>query len=205
MDKLEITGSSLQEVLQEAGARLKATPDRIRYEIDTEKTRYFGHKQREITIRAWVVSGDIGQEVVAYLEHLFGLMGLELQVEASGFETHQKVLLRGRDYKLLLYQNGSLLNALQYLLNRVFSDALGSKIYCECQNFRKNREKELVALAHSSSKQVIKKGQEVHLGELNPFERRIVHMTVNQYPQLESSSEGDSFLKVITIRKKQDV
>ena len=62
-----------------------------------------------------------------------------------------------------------------------------------------------MALAHSSSKQVIKKGEEVHLGELNPFERRIVHMTVNQYPQLESSSEGDSFLKVITIRKKQDV
>ncbi|MCK5222604.1 MAG: protein jag, partial [Candidatus Aminicenantes bacterium] len=36
----------------------------------------------------------------------------------------------------------------------------------------------------------------------NPFERRVVHMIINKYSDLESSSAGDSFLKTITIKKR---
>ena len=101
-----------------------------------------------------------------------------------------------------LYQNGNLLNAVQYILNRLFSDAIGKKIYCECERFRKNREYELSNLAHRYARTVRKSGKSINLKELNPFERRIVHMTINKYSDLESKSAGDSFQKVITIRKK---
>ena len=99
-------------------------------------------------------------------------------------------------------QNGNLLNAVQYLINRLFADAVGKKIYCECENYRKKKEVELSAQAHRYARQVRRSGKAVALPELNPFERRIIHMTINKYSDLESKSDGDSFLKVITIRKK---
>jgi spoIIIJ-associated protein len=102
----------------------------------------------------------------------------------------------------MLYQNGNLLNAVQYLLNRLFADQIGKKIFCECENYRKKKEAELSTLAHHHARQIRRSGQAVELPELNPFERRIIHMTINKYEDLESKSEGDSFLKVITIRKK---
>ena len=57
-------------------------------------------------------------------------------------------------------------------------------------------------MAHRHARQVRRNGQAVELPELNPFERRIIHMTINKYADLESKSDGDNFLKVITIRKK---
>ena len=42
-----------------------------------------------------------------------------------------------------------------------------------------------------------------NLKEMNPFERRIIHMTINKYADLESKSKGDTFQKVITIKKKK--
>jgi spoIIIJ-associated protein len=61
---------------------------------------------------------------------------------------------------------------------------------------------ELSQLAHRHAKTVRKNGKAIKLKELNPFERRIIHMTINKYPDLESVSKGDSFQKVITIRKR---
>ena len=88
------------------------------------------------------------------------------------------------------------------MLNRLFSDVVGKKIYCECENFRKNREYELSRLAHRYAKEVRKSGKPVNLKELNPFERRIIHMTINKYSDLESKSKGENFQKIITIRRK---
>ena len=74
-------------------------------------------------------------------------------------------------------------------------------MYCECEQFRKKREQELSTLADRHAREVMNKGKPINLEELNPFERRIVHLTINKYPNLESKSEGDGFLKIITIIK----
>ena len=129
-------------------------------------------------------------------------MKLDLQFKFESNSDFLRVNFVGEDYKLMLYQNGNLLNAVQYLLNRLFADQIGKKIFCECENYRKKKEAELSTLAHRHARQIRRNGQAVELPELNPFERRIIHMTINKYEDLESKSDGDNFLKVITIRKK---
>jgi spoIIIJ-associated protein len=137
-----------------------------------------------------------------FITNMIGHMNVDLSFEISEKKGFLKIDFKGSDYKLLLYQNGNLLNAVQYLLNRLFSDNVGKKIYCECEDFRKERERELTTLAHHYAKEVRRRGKSMNLKELNPFERRIIHMTINKYSDLESKSTGDSFLKVITIRRK---
>ncbi len=202
MKKKEFSDISLKDAILKAAEEFNTDEEKIRYEIITEKTRYFGHRQREIFINAWPYDGSEEDELKSFLKEIIDQMRLDLDFEIEDKKGFLRVNFSGDDYKLLLYQNGNLLNAIQYLLNRLFSDTVGKKIFCECENFRKNRERELTNLSHHYAKEVQKRGKPLSLKELNPFERRIVHITINKYSDLESKSMGDSFLKVITIKRK---
>ena len=201
-DKKEFSSNSLKDAIAKAAEEFNIGEEQIKYEIITEKTKYFGHSRREIFINAWASDGTEEKDLSGFIKKLIETMKMKLDFNISNGEGFMKVDFRGEDYKLMLYQNGNLLNAVQYLLNRLFSDVVGKKIYCECENFRKNREYELSRLAHRYAKEVRKSGKPVNLKELNPFERRIIHMTINKYSDLESKSNGENFQKIITIRRK---
>jgi spoIIIJ-associated protein len=200
--KREFCSSSLKDAIAMAAEAFKTDEENIKYEIITEKTRYFGHSQREIYIRAWPSDGSEENQLSDFIKLLVENLGMNLTFNISSGKGFLKIDFRGEDYRLMLFKNGNLLNAVQYLLNRLFSDVIGKKIYCECEKFRKNREHELSHLAHRYARSVRKNGKSIRLKELNPFERRIIHMTINKYSDLESVSAGDSFQKIITIKKK---
>lgn len=202
IEKKEFFSHTLKDALMQAAFHYDVPEDEIKYEIVTEKTRFFGRRKREIYIEAWVEKEDRSESLEGFTRRMIDAMGLQLNFTIRERSRFLMIHFKGRDYRLMLYQNGNLLNAVQYLVNRLYSDSLGKKIYCECENFRKQRERELTQLAHRFAREVKSAGKPVALKELNPFERRIVHMTVNKYNGLESVSEGDSFLKVITIRPK---
>ncbi len=198
----EFCSHSLKDAIALAASEFSVEEEHIKYEIITEKTKYFGHSQREIYIKAWRSDGHEESELTQFINDLLNGTEMDLKYNISKGKGFLKVDFTGNDYRLMLYQNGKLLNAVQYLLNRLYSDIIGKKIYCECEKFRKNREYELTNLAHRYARNVRKSGRAIDLKELNPFERRIIHMTINKYGDLESKSFGDSFQKVITIRKK---
>lgn len=201
-EKKEFVANSLKEAIMKAAEDFGVQEEKLKYRIITEKTKYFGHKQREIFIEAWRSDGSEQQGLEDFVRLLLAEMKLDLRFEMENKAEFLRVNFAGEDYKLMLYQNGNLLNAVQYLINRLFADEIGKKIYCECENYRKKKEMELSAQAHRHARQVRRNGKAVELPELNPFERRIIHMTINKYSDLESKSDGDNFLKVITIRKK---
>jgi spoIIIJ-associated protein len=201
-DKKEFVANSLKDAIQKAAEDFGIEEDKLKYRIITEKTKYFGHKQREIFIEAWSSDGSEQKGLDDFVKLLIDEMKMDLQFELESKSEFLRVNFSGEDYKLMLYQNGNLLNAAQYLLNRLFADEIGKKIYCECENYRKKKEAELSTQAHRFARQVRRNGKAIQLPELNPFERRIIHMTINKYLDLESKSDGDNFLKVITIRKK---
>ncbi len=201
-EKKEFVANSLKDAILKAAEDFGIQEEKLKYRIITEKTKYFGHKQREIFIEAWRSDGSEQHGLEDFVKLLLSEMKLDLRFELESKAEFLRVNFVGEDYKLMLYQNGNLLNAVQYLINRLFADEIGKKIYCECENYRKKKEMELSAQAHRHARQVRRNGKPVELPELNPFERRIIHMTINKYSDLESKSEGDNFLKVITIRKK---
>ncbi len=200
--KKEFSSTSLKDALMQAAGEFNIDEERLKYEIITEKTKYFGFKQREIHITAWPDEGSEEVELSVFLKEMIKLMELNLDFRLTNGNGFVSVNFKGDDYKLLLYKNGNLLNAIQYLLNRLFSEVVGKKIYCESENFRKNREQELSRSAHQYAKTIRKNGRSVIVKELNPFERRVIHMIINKYSDLESSSAGYNFHKTITIKKK---
>jgi len=201
-EKREFQGISLKDALQRAAEVFDVAEEKIKYSILTEKTKYFGHKNREIYIQAWLSDGGDLDGLKEFSREMIKAMQLSLTFDIEEQPEFVRLHFCGDDYRLMLFQNANLLNAMQYLLNRLFSDNLGKKIYCECENFRKKKERELSDLAHRLAKKIRRGGSDIQLAPMNPFERRIIHMTINRYSDLESKSEGDHFLKVLTIRKK---
>jgi spoIIIJ-associated protein len=85
--------------------------------------------------------------------------------------------------------------ALQHILNKIST----TKVQVDCEFFRKRKERRLKDFAQQVGREVAESGRQEILEPLNPYERRIIHLTVNQIQGITSESIGDGFLKRVKI------
>ncbi len=197
VEKKEFTGRSLEDVLSLAEHVLKVTREELDYEIVTEKTRLFGLKNKEIVIRAWPRQVNEINVIEEFLKKLMDHLPFDLTYEIKRREQLIYVIFGGEDRHWLLKDEGALLLAIQHLLNKISS----VKVQVDCEFFRRRKEKQLREYAAEIAQKVKETGQEEILDLMNPYERRIVHIAVNQIPGLTTESLGDGFLKKVKIFK----
>jgi len=200
VEKKEFTGRSLEDVLSLAEHVLKVPREELNYEIVTEKTRLFGLKNKEIVIRAWPRQVNEIQIVDNFLKQLLSLLPFDLIYELKRRDQLIYVVFGGEDKHWLLKDDGTLLLAIQHLLNKISP----VKVQVDCEFFRRRKEKQLKEYATEMAQKVKETGKEEILDVMNPYERRIVHIAVNQIPGLTTESLGEGFLKKIRIFKVED-
>jgi spoIIIJ-associated protein len=141
------------------------------------------------------------QSVVAFCQNLVGSLRLDLILEGSEEEGAICINLTGPDRSYLLTNSASLLNGMEYLLNRIFpagrEEAPG--ITLDSDQYRKHREAELVLLAQMASKKVTSFGKPLSLQPMIARERRIVHLALSGIEGVRSQSEGEGDNRSITI------
>ncbi len=195
VEKQEFKGRSLEDVLSLAEHVLKVPRDRFNYEIVTEKTKLFGLKNKEIVIRAWLKNDDESAAVEVFLRNLMQVFPLDLTYQVKKRDQMIYVVFDGEDRKLLLKNDGALLLAIQHVLNKISSQ----KVQVDCEFFRRRKEKQLKEYAQQVAQKVKETGQEEILDFMNPYERRIIHIAVNQIPGLTTESLGEGFLKKVRV------
>ncbi len=191
----EFKGKNLDEALGHAEHVLKIPREKFAYEIVTEKTKLFGIRGKEIVIRAWpkkeLDTGPVTQFLDALLPHF--PLNLAYQVKKKNETVY--VIFDGEDKNILLRQDGSLLLAFQHILNKVSSH----KVQVDCEFYRRRKERRLREYAQQVARQVSDTGRNEVLELMNPYERRIVHIAVNQVPGITSESIGEGFLKRVKV------
>ena len=190
----EFRGRNLEDAISHAEHKLKILRSELNYEIVTEKTTLFG-LSKEIVIHAWPKAVAEDNVIADFLEKLKQVFPLEITYEIKRKDGFVFVIFDGEDKQLLLWKDGALLLALQHILNKI-SD---QKVQVDCEFFRKRKEKKLRDFAQQVARQVNDSGRNEILDLMNPYERRIVHIAVNQVPGITSESLGDGFLKRIKI------
>jgi spoIIIJ-associated protein len=195
IEKQEFKGRSLEDALSLAEHVLKLPRDKFNYEIVTEKTKLFGIKNKEIVIRAWPKNEEEENSVVNFLKNLMKVFPLDLSYQVKKKDQMVYVLFNGQDRKLLLKNDGALLLALQHLLNKISP----TKVQADCEFFRRRKEKQLKEFALQVAQKVQETGEEEILDFMNPYERRIIHIAVNQIPGLTTESLGEGFLKKVRV------
>ena len=191
----EFKGKNLDEALGHAEHVLKIPRDKFTYEIVTEKTKLFGMRGKEIVIRAWPKKELDTNPVTGFLEALLPHFPLELRYEIKKKDETIYVIFDGEDKSLLLRKDGSLLLAFQHILNKVSPH----KVQVDCEFYRRRKEKRLREYAQEVAHQVSETGRNEVLDLMNPYERRIVHIAVNQVPGITSESLGEGFLKRVKV------
>jgi spoIIIJ-associated protein len=191
----EFKGKNLDEALGHAEHVLKIPRERFNYEIVTEKTKLFGIRGKEIVIHAWPkVDLDLNP-VTDFLEEFLPLFPLELTYQIKKRNDSITIIFDGEDKSLLLRKDGSVLLALQHILNKVSPH----KVQVDCEFYRRRKEKQLREYAQQVAQQVSQTRRDELLDPMNPYERRIVHIAVNQIPGITSESIGEGFLKRVKI------
>lgn len=147
---------------------------------------------------------EASQQAAEFLENVFEMTGLQLQVGVKQGITGEVLDIEGKDAELLQAQTGELLEALQHLVNQVFGRSLqgGERLVCDVHGFRATREAELQAMANHAANQVRQTGMPFTFQPMSANERRIIHMTLADSPDLFTESVGEGSERKLRIGSK---
>ncbi|GHU20967.1 single-stranded DNA-binding protein [Spirochaetia bacterium] len=148
------------------------------------------------------VKTDFENNMVSFLENIISYMGYPGTVTVS-FREHSKIgfQLDSEFSSALIGKGGKTLDALQLLAN-IYAGRQGhehTRIVLDSENYRIHREESLVRLAYSTADRVRERRASVLLEPMNPFDRRLIHTTLNSVSGVETKSEGEGFYRQVRV------
>jgi spoIIIJ-associated protein len=143
---------------------------------------------------------DLHERVRDFAKQTVTAMGLPLDVTVVDGEDNIRVELSGEGGEALLRRKAEALDALQQIVNTAFRRELEDdrSFVVDCMDYRKAKDAELRQMARFMMEKAKTMGPQ-EMGPLNPYARRLVHLTVAEDPQMSSESIGDAFLKTVII------
>lgn len=147
---------------------------------------------------------EVSQQAAQYLADVFDATGLQLRVSVKQGVAGEVLDIEGKDSELLQAQTGELLEALQHLVNQVFGRGLGAgeRLVCDVNGFRATREAELQAMANLAANRVRQTGMAFTFEPMSANERRIIHLTLADSPDLSTESIGEGSDRKLRIVRK---
>ena len=136
-----------------------------------------------------------------FVNTVLELSGLDLRAEISSRPDSLAVELTGEDVPLLLGRNGELLNAMEYLANKVYGRQLPAetKIIFDSEGFRSARERELQLMAMHAAERVRVSKRPFTFEPMTPSERRIVHVALAEQTGVRTESQGEGEDRKVTV------
>ena len=140
---------------------------------------------------------------VTALVRIIEYVGYDLSVEETRRDGAVELVLDGPDRKRLVAKDGELISALEFVLVRMGRRAWPDEpqVRLVCRGFRSGKDEQIVGIARSAASEVARTGRPKRLHAMNPYERRVVHVTVREFEGLTTVSEGDGFLKRVRVEK----
>lgn len=198
-EKQEFSGRNLEDAISHAEHVMKIPRAHFNFEIVAEKTKLFGIKTKEIVIRAWPKQAGEEHTATKFLDELLAIYPLDIRYYTKKGQDILYIIFDGPDKGLLLQKDGALLLAFQHILNKMSSQ----KVQTDCDFFRKRKERELKDYVKHVARRVQESGRNETLDPMNPYERRLVHIAVNQIPGISTESIGEGFLKKVRVYAKR--
>ncbi len=209
MDWQEFTGKNVDEALNNALLELNTPSDRIEYDvIEKESSKMLGlfNKPARIRARIKMTRDDMVKD---FLNKVFDAMDLTVEINVDFQEEENMMLidLSGDEMGILIGKRGITLDSLQYLISLVVNKNSESyiKVKLDTENYRERRRETLENLAKNLAHKVKRIHKPVYLEPMNPYERRVIHSTLQKDKYVETHSEGEEPYRKVVITLKQGV
>jgi len=158
-----------------------------------------------------VVAGEMERQLTAaamdFLQPLFDDMGVKPRVLSEVREGILWLCFSGESLGILIGRRGETLNSLQYLCNLAVNKHRGDhvRLVLDVEQYRQGREETLSVLAHKMADKAVKTGRRVELEPMNPHERRVVHIALQNDRRVDTVSHGEEpYRRVVISKRRQD-
>jgi spoIIIJ-associated protein len=145
---------------------------------------------------------EFEQKLIDFVEGLIKRMGYGGQVSVLFREDRKIGLKIDSEYSsILIGKKGKNLDAIQLLAN-IYAGRQGRedlRVILDSENYRIRREESLVRLAYTVADRVRDNRGSVLLEPMNPFDRRLIHTTLNDIADVETKSEGEGLYKQVRV------
>jgi len=147
---------------------------------------------------------DFENKIIEWTSEVISLMGYSAQVSVA-FREPNKLGLRIDTEAASILIGKKAGTSIRCSFSNVYAGNLGhsdTKIVLDSENYRLRREEALVRVAYKTAEEVRSTGHSILLEPMNPFERRIIHTTLNDIVDIETKSEGDGLMKQVRVMLK---
>lgn len=205
MQEIQVSAKTEEKAIEEAVRRLNvSSADELNIEVVEKAAKGFlGFGSKDAVIKASV---KFNPEKVAkeFLREMFVAMGIIVNIETELKEKQILINLSGSDMGILIGKRGQTLDSIQYLVNLVVNkgDAPYLSITIDTENYRQRRKETLESLAYNLAKKVKQTGKKVVLEPMNPYERRIIHSSLQNNKYVTTYSEGEEPYRNVVIALK---
>ena len=140
-------------------------------------------------------AGEAAAKAETFLHSVFESMGMEVAMKSEYDEVlgELTINLSGDDMGVLIGKRGQTLDSLQYLAGQVANKHSSDyiRIKLDTENYRERRKEALETLAHNMAQKVRRTRHAMALEPMNPYERRIIHSTLQEEKDIITRSEGE--------------
>jgi spoIIIJ-associated protein len=139
-----------------------------------------------------------------FLADIIAKMGLDVTVEGQKNDECSYIEIKGEDARVVIGKRGQTLDALQYLTNLVSNKGGGDykRVVIDVEGYRSRREKTLESLAIKLAKRVLATNRDARLEPMNPYERKVIHSTLQHIDGVTTRSEGEEPYRRVIISRE---
>lgn len=207
---IEVSAKTVNEAITEACRKFGVTSDRLDYQVIEEgSSGFLGIGAKPAIIKAAVKIEEVSAEDAAknFLNDVFAAMNMEVVVDVNYNEEEKSmdIELSGEEMGVLIGKRGQTLDSLQYLVSLVVNKEMEEyiRVKVDTENYRQRRKETLENLAKNIAYKVKKTRRPVSLEPMNPYERRIIHSTLQNDRYISTHTEGDEpFRRVVVTYKR---
>lgn len=207
LNQIEKTAKNIDDAILAALEELNVTRDAVDVEVLDEGSKgllgFIGSKNARVLVTLKQTPLTLATN---FLSDVFTKMGIKVEFETTFDNNELSINLVGDDMGIIIGKRGETLDSLQYLTSLVVNRKEGSyiKVTLDTENYRTKRQEALKTLALRIAEKVSKTGRKHIFEPMNPFERRVLHSTLQSSEDVTTYSIGEDPNRKVVVAPKND-
>ncbi len=203
MEKHKYQGRTKEDAILQATINLQETENNLLIkELEASKNGLLKSKKVEIEV---LEKRDVIKYIKDYIIKLLKDMGFTIDIEIKNKSEIPTYIIYSDNDALLIGKNGKNLKALSIIVSQHINKEIGNnfKFIIDINDYKEKRNKSLEILAKKIAKEVAESKIEAKLDSMNSYERRIIHNTLINNPNVSTKSEGEEPNRYVVVYPKQ--
>jgi len=201
----EKTGKTVDEAVKNALDELDVAKDKVEIEVIQEPSKgIFGLFRTKVAKVRVTITDNPEDFAMNFLAQLVNDMKIEATYKTKLKGNTLYIEVFGKEMGVLIGKRGQTLDSIQYLVSLVLNKGRENyiRVVLDTENYRKKREQTLIRLANKLASKVKAQKKDVILEPMNPYERRIIHSTLQNHPNVKTKSHGEEPYRKVVIAAK---